>query len=48
MARAQGLAICPDDVATVPAGAEIKVEMLEWPDDHLLNCEFAVKPSIVE
>lgn len=48
MARAQGLAICPDDVATVPAGAEIKVEMLEWPDDQLLNCEFAVNHSSVK
>ncbi len=45
MAHAQGLAICPDDVATVPAGAEIKVEMLEWPDDHLLSREINVNPS---
>ena len=45
MARAQGLAICPDDVATVPAGAEIKVEMLEWPDDHLLSRESTVNPG---
>ena len=37
MARARGLAICPDDVASVPAGAEISVEMLEWPDDDLLS-----------
>ncbi len=37
MARARGLAICPDDVSTVPAGAEIQVEMLEWPDDDLLG-----------
>ncbi len=37
MARAQGLAICPDDVATMPAGSEIKVEMLEWPDDQFLS-----------
>ncbi len=42
MARAQGLAICPDDVGTVPAGSEIKVEMLEWPDDHLLCRETPV------
>ena len=42
MARAQGLAICPDDVGTVPAGSEIKVEMLEWPDDHLLSRETPV------
>ena len=39
MARAQGLAICPEDVATLPAGSEIKVEMLEWPDDQLLSHE---------
>ena len=45
MARAQGLAVCPDDVASVPAGAEIKVEMLEWPDDQLLNRDFGVDPS---
>jgi molybdopterin molybdotransferase len=37
MARARGLAICPDDVAIVPAGAEIEVEILEWPDDDLLS-----------
>ncbi len=37
MARARGLAICPDDTATVPAGATIKVEMLDWPDDDLLS-----------
>ena len=37
MARAQGLAVCPDDVETIPAGAEIKVEMLDWPDDQLLS-----------
>ena len=37
MAHARGLAICPDDVASVPAGSEISVEMLEWPDDDLLS-----------
>ncbi len=37
MARARGLAICPDDVASVSAGSEISVEMLEWPDDDLLS-----------
>ncbi len=41
MARARGLAICPDDVDAVPAGAKIKVEMLEWPDDDLLSELFA-------
>ena len=42
MARAQGLAICPDDVAMVPSGTEIKVEMLEWPDDQFLSYETTV------
>ena len=37
MARASGLAICPDDVEMVPAGSEVEVEMLGWPDDDLLN-----------
>ena len=37
MAYARGLAICPDDVATVAAGSEIKVEILDWPDDELLS-----------
>ncbi len=37
MAYASGLAICPDDVDAVPAGSEIKVEMLDWPDDDLLG-----------
>lgn len=48
MARAQGLAICPDDVETVPAGDEIKVEMLEWPDDQFLSYETAVDSSNFE
>ena len=42
MAKAQGLAICPDDVATVPAGSEVKVEMLDWPDDQFLSVEAMV------
>jgi len=33
------LAVCPDDVAEIPAGAPIKVEMLDWPDDDLLSPE---------
>ena len=37
MARANGLAICPDDVASVPAGDSVAVEMLEWRDDELLS-----------
>ena len=37
MAIARGFAVCPDDVASVPAGSEIAVEILEWPDDDLLS-----------
>ena len=37
MALARGLAICPDDVASVAAGSEIDVEIMEWPDDDLLS-----------
>ena len=37
MALARGFAICPDDVASVPAGSDVAVEILEWPDDHLLS-----------
>ena len=37
MARAQGLAICPDETATVPADSEVRVEMLNWPDDEFLS-----------
>lgn len=37
MALARGFAICPDDVDCVPAGSEIDVEVLEWPDDDLLS-----------
>ena len=37
MARARGLAICPDDVDVMPAGSDIEVEMLDWPDDELLS-----------
>ena len=46
MARAQGLAICPDDVEAMPAGTEVKVEMLEWPDDQFLSYETAVDSMI--
>ena len=31
MARANGLAICPEDVAELPAGAQVTVELLDWP-----------------
>ena len=37
MALARGLAICPDDVASIPAGSDVVVEILEWPDDDLLS-----------
>ena len=47
MARAQGLAICPDDVEVIPEGTEVKVEMLEWPDDQFLSYESATN-SIIE
>ncbi|MCH7969991.1 MAG: molybdopterin molybdotransferase MoeA [Chloroflexi bacterium] len=33
MAQANGLAICPDDVAMIGAGEIARVEMLDWPDD---------------
>ena len=33
MAHANGLAICPDDVAMIGAGEIARVEMLDWPDD---------------
>jgi molybdopterin molybdotransferase len=33
MAQANGLAICPDDIAMIDAGEIARVEMLDWPDD---------------
>ena len=33
MAAANGLAICPDDVAKMEAGETVTVEMLDWPED---------------
>jgi molybdopterin biosynthesis enzyme len=33
MARANGLAICPDDIAIIDVGEITRVEMLDWPDD---------------
>ena len=33
MAAANGLAICPDDVARIEAGELVTVEMLDWPED---------------
>ena len=32
MAAANGLAICPDDVAVIPAGQIVTVEMIDWPN----------------
>ena len=32
MAAANGLAICPHDVAVVPAGGKVTVEMIDWPN----------------
>ena len=36
MARANGLAICPHDVASIPAGDKVQVQMLGWHSDNLL------------
>jgi hypothetical protein len=33
MARANGLAICPDDRARLNAGETATVQMLDWPED---------------
>jgi len=33
MAKANGLAICPDDIAMIDVGEIARVEMLDWPDD---------------
>ena len=33
MARANGLAICPEDVAIKQAGESVKVQMIDWPED---------------
>ena len=33
MAAANGLAICPDDVATMEPGETVTVEMLDWPEE---------------
>ena len=32
MARANGLAICPEDVPKMDAGEKVKVQMLDWPE----------------
>ena len=33
MARANGLAICPEDEAVKQAGETVKVEMIDWPEE---------------
>jgi len=33
MARANGLAICPDDRSRLEAGETATVQMLDWPED---------------
>jgi molybdopterin molybdotransferase len=33
MAKANGLAICPEDVSLVEAGQVVKVQMLDWPEE---------------
>lgn len=33
MARANGLAICPEDLDEMPAGSEVDVQMLDWPEE---------------
>ena len=35
MALANGLAICPDDVARREAGEVVAVQMLDWPDEYI-------------
>jgi len=36
MARANGLAICPEDLTEMPAGETTEVQMLDWPEDAAL------------
>jgi molybdopterin biosynthesis enzyme len=33
MARANGLAICPEDLPGAPVGHEVDVQMLDWPEE---------------
>jgi molybdopterin biosynthesis enzyme len=33
MAQANGLAICPDEIAMIDVGEIARVEMFDWPDD---------------
>jgi molybdopterin biosynthesis enzyme len=34
MARAEAIAIIPEDVATLNAGAAVQVQLTELPEDH--------------
>ncbi|PZC46963.1 MAG: molybdopterin molybdotransferase [Chloroflexi bacterium] len=34
VARGNGLAVCPEEQAAVRAGEEVKVEMLDWPEEY--------------
>ena len=36
MARANGLAICPEDLTEMPVGSTAEVQMLDWPEDTTL------------
>jgi molybdopterin biosynthesis enzyme len=33
MARANGLAICPEDMPVKEAGEVVEVQMLDWPEE---------------
>jgi molybdopterin biosynthesis enzyme len=33
MARANGLAICPEDLPVMEAGEVVEVQMLDWPEE---------------
>ena len=45
MAVANGLAICPDDVATIDAGQTVTVEMLDWPEDVFFKPRPPITPD---
>lgn len=36
MSKANGLAICPEDVKMLDVGSIVKVKMIDWPEDELL------------
>ena len=35
MARANGLAICPEDIPVKHAGEVVTVQLLDWPEESL-------------